>query len=143
MPLFRRKSPPPPVFTGPPEDPRWVKSPAGKFNRLLRVDPVKSGLKGVGGVIVIWHAGIKPRWVFVGSSSCLGTYVQEIDVNREIMRYEANGGLYVTWSPIREEYRDGVLKFLVEQMKPLVHNPIADLEDIYPIPVLPPSRSKG
>ena len=143
MPLFRRNKPSQPVFDGPPEDPRWVKSPTtGKYTRLLRLDPEKLGLRDVSGVVVIWHAGVKPRWVYVSHTDDLAEHLHQIGNNQEIMRYETNGGLYVTWSLIREEYQEGVVKFLTAQMKPLIANPYIAASDADPVPVLTPTQTQ-
>jgi hypothetical protein len=56
------------------------------------------------------------------------------------MDYEVNGGLYVTWSLIRDEYQPGVVKYLSSLMKPLVENPDLPFIDEDPIPVLAPAR---
>ena len=140
MPLFKRDIPAP-VFDGPPEDPQWVKAAQGKFARLLRVDPEKEGLAGVSGVVVIWHAGVRPRWVFIGYDADLAVYLHSIGRNRAIMDYEINGGLYVTWSLIRAEFQPGVVKYLSGLLKPLVENPALLNIDEDPIPVIAPSHS--
>lgn len=141
MGLFGRKSSPP-VFSGPPEDPKWVKSSTGKYTRLIRLDPEKAGLSGVSGVVVIWHAGVKPRWVYVGYAADIAAYLHEIGNNRSIMDYEVHGGLYVTWSLIKSEFQGGVVKYLTEQMKPLIKNPVVARPDIQAIPVLTPTQSQ-
>jgi hypothetical protein len=141
--LFKRRKPEPPKFTGPPEDPRWVKSPTtGKFTRLLRLDPEKSGLMGVSGVVVIWHAGVRPKWVSVGHADDLAGYLHQVGNNPEITRYEASGGLYVTWARLKDEYQEGVALFLEQQMKPLVPNPGLARSEAYPIPVLTPTQTQ-
>ena len=140
MPLFKRNIPAP-IFDGLPEDPQWVKAAQGKFARLLRVDPEKEGLAGASGVVVIWHAGVRPRWVFIGYAADLAVYLHSIGRNRAIMDFEVNGGLYVTWSLIRAEFQPGVVKYLSGLLKPLVENPaLLNIEED-PIPVIAPSHS--
>lgn len=128
---------------GPPSDPGWARNPKGLFYKFALFEPEKAGLSGVGGVFVIWHSGVKPRWVYVGQSDNLAGALDALLDNDEVMDYNKHGGLYVTWSPIKPEFRDGVCRYLLEIMAPLVENPASIDEDIEPIPVLVPGAKPG
>ena len=127
-----------PVASGEPMDPNWATSASGRFHRLIRLDPEAEGLSGVGGVYVIWHAGVRPEWVFVGHSEDLASAFHHVGANSDIMGYDANGGLYVSWCLIREEYRDGVVRHLHDTLKPLVDNVAVAAMDVAPVPVIAP-----
>jgi hypothetical protein len=139
--LIRGKDP---VFTGT-IDPKWVRNPKGKFYRLFDLDPGEAGLAGVGGVYVIWHGGVHPEWVFVGETNDLASAFVAASVDDDIQQYEINGHLFVTWSPVLEKYRPGVVLYLAQTMEPLVENPAAPSSDrrLEPIKVAFPSRTVG
>ncbi|MCH8835895.1 MAG: hypothetical protein IH925_08095 [Proteobacteria bacterium] len=59
------------------------------------------------------------------------------------MGYEVNGGLYVSWCLIREEYRDGVVRHLHDTLKPLVDNVAVAGTDVPPVPVIAPRRESA
>ena len=59
MGLFGSKKTKNPKITKP-IDPKWAKSPKGSFNQLLRFDPEDGNIRGVGGVYIAWHGGVKP-----------------------------------------------------------------------------------
>lgn len=139
MPLFGRGKVKP-IHSGVPMDPNWAKSARGRFHRLIRLDPEAEGLSGLGGVYVIWHAGIRPEWVFVGHTDDLASTFHHVGRDSDIMGFEINGGLYVSWSLIREEYRDGVVRHLHDTLKPLVANVAVARMDVPPVPVIAPRR---
>lgn len=99
-------------------DPEWRKGPKGAYQRLIGVNLTE--LEGIGGVYVIWHKGVKPAWVHVGASANLAKSLANAQDNTDINYYERNGGLYVAWSPIAEESRDGVVLYLRDLLNPLV-----------------------
>ncbi|MDX9861683.1 MAG: hypothetical protein RBS99_12280 [Rhodospirillales bacterium] len=135
---FASKSPQPPA--GPPEDPKWSRSASGLFRRFAKVDPEAEGLTDKGGVFVIWHGGLRPQWVYAGYSKDLAAALHDVADDDDIMHFEVNGGLFVSWAFIKEEFRGGVVRYLNEAMDPLVANPAAaGLEDT-PIPVIFPGK---
>ncbi len=122
-------------------DPKWAKNAKGSFNRLLYFEPDEANIRGVGGVYIIWHGGVKPAWVYVAETPDLARSIGEAQDNDDITDYEINGSLYVSWSPVLADYRRGVLLFLTQSLKPRVVNPRAPTEetdDTYLIPVLLP-----
>ncbi len=126
------------MASGPRMDPKWVRNAAGRFYRFVRLDPEAEGLSGVSGVFVIWHAGVKSGWVYVGRSNDLAAELNKLADNDEIMDYDSRGGLFVTWSRIRDEFQAGVVRYLTESLKPQVGNPSARGIGAKPIPVLSP-----
>ncbi len=123
--MFFNKKKPAKAYDGPPLDPEWARNKRGKYPRLEHLDTLAEGLNGLSGVYVIWHSGVKPGWVYVGKSANLANTLDDIIDNEEVMEFEKNGGLYVTWSPVREERQSGVVRFLHETMAPKVTNPAA------------------
>lgn len=136
MALFgsKKKKPPPPVRPTPVD---WARNPRGQFYKFVTFEPEKAGLTG-GGVYVIWHSGVQPHWVYVGYSNDIAADLDTLADNDELMSYNSRGGLFVTWAPIKPEYRPGVVRFLTESMDPLVENPKAAVIADEPVPVLVP-----
>ena len=130
------------MASGPAMDPKWVRSAAGKFFRFSRLDPEAEGLSKLSGVYVIWHAGVKSGWVYVGRSKDLAGELHTLADNDEIMGYESRGGLFVTWATIRDEFQDGVVRFLTDSLDPKVENP-GTKRKADPIPVLSPGAKPG
>lgn len=120
------------------QDPGWVRSPGGRFHRFIVLDAEKEGLSGIGGIYAIWHGGVRPEWVYIGKSNDLAATFQELAGNGDIRNYNVRGGLFVSWALIREEFRNGVLYFLNDSMKPLVPNPDIPGKGVTPIPVIGP-----
>ncbi len=126
---------------GAPIDPKWARAPSGAFHLLLKLDPDEAGIRGLGGVFVVWHGGIRPQWVFVGESPSLGRAIDAVIDDPEVTQYQTNGGLFVSWANVKEEWRRGVVLYLNRALKPLVHNPRAPTEEsefTKPIAVLVP-----
>ncbi|MHC8508640.1 MAG: hypothetical protein ACYYKD_04460 [Rhodospirillales bacterium] len=123
--------------TWPPQDANWARTPKGRFHNLNTFDPVKIGLGGISGVYVIWHSGIKPKWVYVDRDDDLaGAMAQALD-NKFILQYHPNGGLFVSWSMIAKPYQDGVVRYLHTVLAPAVKNPAAE-KQVQPIAVNAP-----
>lgn len=119
-------------------DPKWVKDAKGRFHRLAFLDVDEAGLRGVGGVFLAWNRGIRPAWLYVGHADDLGVALDSLAGNADVMDYEVNGGVFVTWSLIRGEYQDGVVRYLTEGLRPKVVNPRAPGPSVKPIPVMVP-----
>jgi len=122
-------------------NPHWAMTAAGKFHRLLITDPEKLGLFGLSGIAVLWHGGFKPEWIYVDKSNDLGRDLETYLDNDEIMEYDDRGGVFVSWAMVRPEFQDGVLKYLMETMDPLIGHPNPPNEKIQALPVFAPGEA--
>ena len=141
MALFGGTSKAATIASASPIDPKWVRAPSGAFYQLLDFDPDEVGIRSVGGVFVIWHGGVRPQWVYAGESPNIARSLDQLIDNPDITQYKTNGGLFVTWSLVKEEFRRGVLLHLTRALKPLIVNPRAPTEETEhtkPIAVLVP-----
>ena len=125
---------------GPPEDPKWSRTANGLFRRFANLDPEAEGLGGKSGVFVVWHGGLKPRWVYVAASADLAGALHDAVEEEDVMAYAVHGGLFVTWAFIKAEFQGGVVKYLNEAMDPLVENPAAAVAADRPIAVIFPGK---
>ncbi len=121
-------------------NPHWAKTPAGKFHRLLFTDPQKLGLSAQSGIIVLWHGGLRPRWIFVDKSKDIASDLDRYLDDDEIMSYDNRGGVFASWAMVRPEYQDGVLKYLLESMSPLIDHPKPPGKKVEALPVLSPGE---
>ena len=119
-------------------NPQWAKAKGGGFHRLLSIDPEEVAVERVGGVYVIWHAGLRPKWIFVGKSIDLAATFNAMSENEDVMEYEVNGGIFTSWALIRPELQDGVVRYLHTAMKPLIENPDLPGNEVTPIAVQAP-----
>lgn len=121
-------------------NPQWAKTPGGKFHRLLFTDPEKLGLSGVSGIVALWHGGLKPQWIFVDKSRDLARDLDTFMDDDDIMGYDNRGGVFVSWAMVRPEYQDGVLKYLLESMNPLIDHPKPPGKSVEALPVMSPGE---
>ena len=129
-----------------PIDPKWARSPVGNFFTLLDLDPDQLKLSGQGGVYVIWHGGVKSKWVFVDDTDNLASALVNAMDNEDITQFQVNGGLFVAWAPIAENFRKGVVLFLTQTMKPIIENPNApksESDTLFAVPVFGPGSEPG
>ncbi len=119
-------------------DPKWARSRKGNFHRLVYLRPDNEGLTGLGGIYVVWHGGLKPEWITVGKSANLGRDLESLLDNEDIEYYEKRGGVFVTWSQIRNEFQDGALRYLIDVLDLLVPPSRPPAKKAKPIPIFPP-----
>ncbi|MDP2698783.1 hypothetical protein [Thalassospira sp.] len=119
------------------QDIKWRKSPRGDYYKLFMLDDIADlKLDGVGGVYLIWHGGLKPGWLTAGATDDLGESFRDARSNREIRNYDGRGGVFISWSPIVDDYRDGVVHFIEKHTNPAFDCDYDKREE--PIPVLLP-----
>lgn len=118
----------------------WQTDSDGLYLRLLRLHPKNAGITGIGGVYLLWHQGTEARWIYVGRSRDLARSIATARDSSDILIFEPDGGVYVTWAPILPEYQSGVVRYLKETLSPLILENLDERIDpnAAPIPVLPP-----
>ena len=124
-------------------NPHWAKTPTGKFHRLLITDPEKLGLSGQSGVIVVWHGGLRPKWIYVDKSRDIASDLDKYMDDDDIMSYDKRGGVFASWAMIRPEYQDGVVKYLLESMTPLIDHPNPPRKSVESLAVFAPGEGKS
>ena len=119
----------------------WARNKNGKFNKFVTLDVARAGIPNIG-VYVLWHSGSKPEWVMVGASSDLAKTIGNLHDDPELLEYNAQGGLFISWAPVLTEYHPGVIKYLRESMDPLIDRNPPSPANLEPIPVTAPG-AKG
>lgn len=130
-----------PIAQHPCFDPAWARSPRGLFYRLVHLDPEAEGLSGIGGVLVVWHDGVRPEWVYVSAATDLAAAIHALADNADVMSYEVNGGLFVTWALLRSEHRDGAVAYLADRLRPAVRANGHPSASVPVIAITPPGES--
>ena len=116
---------------------KWRQSARGEFYRLMMMEQDEiEAMRGLGGVLVMWHGGISPAWIYAGQTDDMADTLMRLKRNQNVRQYEVNGGIFVTWSPIVSEFRDGVVNYLVMKTIPMINSDYDEDQD--PIPVLLP-----
>jgi hypothetical protein len=85
---------------------------------------------GTGGVYVIWHGGTPARTVRVGQAAVIRERLAIHRDDPEIQAYQRQGTLYVTWARASARQRDGIERYLSEQLQPLVGERYPDVAPI-------------
>ena len=119
----------------------WARNKNAKFNKFVTLDVARAGIPSVG-VFVLWHSGAKPEWVMVGASANLANDIGKLHNDEELLEYNIQGGLFISWAPVLADYHPGVIKYLRESMKPLIDRDPPSPADLDPIPVTAPG-AKG
>jgi hypothetical protein len=106
----------------------WIKSTANEglqFETFTNLSQVNAN-----GVHVIWHGGPKPWTVRVGQGNvCERLTAHRVD--SAISAYRPLG-LFVTWATVPSYEKDGVERFLADELRPLIGD---RHPDVRPIPV--------
>ena len=119
------------------QDIKWRKSPRGEYYRLFMIDDFSElKLDNVGGVYLLWHGGLKPSWLVAGATEDLGHSFRELFRDRDIREYDNRGGVFMSWSPIKADYREGVVHFIAKHTNPTFECDFDSKSD--PIPILLP-----
>lgn len=111
--------------------PRWIKCQGEVWCKLNLVDLAHKHFDNRGGVYVIWHGGDRPATVYVGQAASLRKRLGEHRKDPLIQQY-LHFGLYVTWTSVAPEHRNGVERYVGEQLDPKVGR---NLPEAVPIPV--------
>lgn len=85
------------------------------YPRLGALDPLREGLAGVPGVLVVWSTVGDGRYVYAGQSSDLAEAMTMLMDDPEIQAWGARQ-LNVTWAPVGVAHRAGVVTFLRETL---------------------------
>ena len=121
-------------------NPMWARSSRGLFFRLIHLDPEEKGLSGVGGIFVVWHAGLRPQWVCVSAADDLAAAIHRLADDADVMSYEVNGGLFVSWALVRPEHRSGAVAYLTGRLRPAIGSDVHPAAGIPVIAITPPGE---
>lgn len=117
----------------------WLPS-GGSFPRLLHMDhdAIQAMPEG-GGLLAFWHGGVRPQWVFVGHTTDLRNTVLQAQPHPDLILYDRNAGLWVSWAACDAEDRPAAVIYLNNELEPAlgpqaIAGAGAILEDMEPKP---------
>lgn len=93
----------------------------GAYPRLMLLDPeALASLQGVGGLFVLWHRGVRPQWIVVSQSDDLATVLESLQSDADILLYDQNDGVFVSWAECPTENRLGAVAYLTAVLEPAI-----------------------
>lgn len=95
----------------------WVKC-GRDWCSFRGVDLSNSHFDNLVGVYVIWYAGADAATVYVGQ----GDIAERIRAHRIDSRFDAYSRriLHASWAQVGPTYRDGIERYLIDQLRPLI-----------------------
>lgn len=97
---------------------------------LGEIDPVREGLKGVPGVVVVWSTVRDGRYIYVGQTRDLAAAMTMLRQDPAVDAFGARQ-LNVTWAPIGVAHRPGVVAYLRKVLDPALAR--CTLDDRWPV----------
>jgi len=110
-------------------DLKWVKSLDNNWLDLRGLDlsTMARNPSRPHGVYIIWHGGSDPRIVRIGKGDIAARLLSHRE-NPQIVRYEKQGALMVTWAVLHDPHRQAAVeKYLNGQFPPLVRDQLTDM----------------
>jgi hypothetical protein len=75
-------------------------------------------LKGKQGVYLVWHLGVRPRWLRAGQARDLGQSFGTLAAADAFISCRVHGGVFASWCFAPAEQRPGIVRFLAERLEP-------------------------
>ncbi|UCD75617.1 MAG: hypothetical protein JSV91_01620 [Phycisphaerales bacterium] len=103
---------------------QWRKGDGNLWCRLNTVDLTHRHFDGLEGVYVIWHGGDNPAVLRIGQ----GAIREKLTEHRGDVEVQQHDDklLMVTWAAVPQAERDGVEKYLADELQPLLGDRFAD-----------------
>ena len=107
----------------------WEKCKRGTWCTLSELDLDHEHFDDMEGVYVIWQGEDNPVALRVGQGYIKHCLAKERD-NRDIWAAEQMDELFVTWAEVNPRFRDGVVRYISEALKPELENSSPDAPPI-------------
>lgn len=95
----------------------WNKCEGNVWCPFLTVNLQHPHFQNLGGVYIIWHGGPTPWTVYVGQGNNIAERITAHRSDQRILQY-GSLGLFVTWASVMPALRDGVERYLADQLRP-------------------------
>jgi hypothetical protein len=93
-------------------------NPGPPYPSIFELAAHRSDLERKGGVYLLWHLGVRPRWLRAGHSIDLaGSFAAQAEL-KAIASCRSNGGVFVAWSAVQRDRRAGVVRYLAQRLEP-------------------------
>jgi hypothetical protein len=94
----------------------WNRCEGNLWCPLLTVNLQHPHFQNLGGVYIIWHSGPTPWTVYVGQGNIADRLAHHRS-DQQILKYSA-WGLFVTWASVPLPSRNGIERYLADQLQP-------------------------
>lgn len=116
------------TLTSKPDRGPWQPSQGG-YPRLMALEQDElDGLQGIGGLYVLWHRGVRPQWLAVNHTEDLCAALKAAQIDPDILLYDQNDGVFVTWAECLREQRLGAVQYLHSALEPALAEPVSEPE---------------
>lgn len=89
------------------------------YPRLEAIEHFLGRLRAVSGVYVIWHLGVRPRWLRVAATADLETALAAAKADSVIAELVVHGGVFVSWFPCAPAEALSHQAYLVARLEPM------------------------
>jgi len=108
---------------------QWEKCMRGTWCILSELDLDHEHFNDMEGVYIIWKGEENPVALRAGQGLISESLARERD-SKELLAYREQHELYVTWAEVNPRFRDGVLRYVSEALKPQFENSYPDVPPI-------------
>lgn len=98
------------------------------YPRLTELEPASEGLFEKGGIFAAWHLGVRPQWLKVGASQNLAGTFNALSEHNDIVAYDRNRGVFITWAFPSPDLWQSQVRFLVDRLEPGLQNLVFSAE---------------
>jgi hypothetical protein len=106
----------------------WIKCSDGNWCNFLTVDINHGHFNSMEGVYVIWYNGPTRVTVYVGQG-IIRDRIAEHRQENAVLSFQGHG-LHVTWAKVQSIYRNGIERYLWDELKPKVGSRCPDFPPI-------------
>jgi len=107
----------------------WEKCKRGAWCILSELDLDHEHFNDMEGVYVIWQGEENPVALRAGQGLIRECLARERN-DKDLLAYREQHELYVTWAEVNPRFRDGVLRYVSEALKPELENSYPDVSPI-------------
>ena len=107
----------------------WEKCKRGTWCNLFELDLDHEHFDDLEGVYVIWQSEENPVSLRVGQGLIRECLVRERNAE-DLLAYRNQHGIYVTWAEVNPRFRDGVFKYVSEELNSEVESSYPDVPPI-------------
>jgi hypothetical protein len=93
---------------------------SARYPRLLSFDP--QPLVGRSGLYLLWHLGVRPQWLRVGSAKDLGAAAAHLSKTPEVAAFIPHDGPFLSWAFCAQDVAPALVNFLAARLNPALQD---------------------
>lgn len=92
-----------------------------------------AGVPAQPGIYALWHRGVRPQWLRVGTARNLASAFVELAESPDIVALGID--VFVTWATPPAPQHAGIVRFLAKTLQPALQDVVADVPAVaFPLP---------